>query len=114
MKHAVVENGVVTNIVIADADFAASKGWIQVNGIVDIGYLYDGTSFSENPAINENKVKAEAEKVRETRNKLLAETDWWASSDLTITQEQIAYRQALRDITIQDGFPFNVTWPTKP
>lgn len=54
------------------------------------------------------------QKIRENRNSLLAETDWWASSDLTMTQEQIAYRQALRDITAQEGFPFNVTWPIKP
>ena len=48
------------------------------------------------------------------RNDLLAETDWWATSDRTMTAEQTAYRQALRDITDQDGFPTNITWPTKP
>lgn len=48
------------------------------------------------------------------RNDLLAETDWWATSDRTMTAEQIAYRQALRDITDQAGYPDNVTWPTKP
>jgi hypothetical protein len=31
-----------------------------------------------------------------------------------MTSEQTAYRQALRDITAQAGFPTNVTWPTKP
>tara|TARA_B100000530_G_scaffold4253_4_gene3568 strand:+ start:11942 stop:12235 length:294 start_codon:yes stop_codon:yes gene_type:complete len=51
--------------------------------------------------------------VREERNKLIAETDWWASSDLTITDEQRAYRQALRDVPSQ-GDPLNITWPTKP
>lgn len=51
---------------------------------------------------------------RRKRDELLAETDWWASSDRTITQAQIDYRQALRDITSQAGFPNNVTWPTKP
>ena len=48
------------------------------------------------------------------RNDLLAETDWWATSDRTMTAEQTAYRQALRDITDQSGFPDNITWPTKP
>lgn len=52
--------------------------------------------------------------VRNKRNTLLAETDWWANSDVTMTDEQRAYRQALRDITLQEGFPQNVTWPTKP
>lgn len=51
--------------------------------------------------------------VREERNKLIAETDWWASSDLTITDEQRTYRQALRDVPSQ-GDPLNITWPTKP
>ncbi len=48
------------------------------------------------------------------RNDLLAETDWWATSDRTMTAEQTAYRQALRDITNQADFPDNITWPTKP
>jgi hypothetical protein len=35
-------------------------------------------------------------------------------ADRTMTAEQTAYRQALRDITGQAGFPTNITWPTKP
>ena len=52
--------------------------------------------------------------VRGERNALLAETDWWAVSDRTMTQAEIDYRQALRDVPAQAGFPDNVTWPTKP
>jgi len=52
--------------------------------------------------------------VRIVRDVLIAETDVWALSDRTMTAEQTAYRQALRDITNQDGFPTNITWPTKP
>jgi len=55
-----------------------------------------------------------AELVREERDQKLAETDWWALSDNTMTVEQASYRQALRDITDQAGFPHSVTWPTKP
>ena len=51
---------------------------------------------------------------RQKRNDLLAETDWWATSDRTMTAEKTAYRQALRDITDQSGFPTDITWPTKP
>ena len=51
---------------------------------------------------------------RRKRDNLLAETDWWANSDVTMTDEQRAYRQALRDITLQEGFPTNIVWPTKP
>jgi hypothetical protein len=52
--------------------------------------------------------------VRRERDNLIAATDWWATSDRTMTAEQTAYRQALRDITGQAGFPTNITWPTKP
>ena len=58
--------------------------------------------------------------LREERDKKLAETDWWAMSDRTMTSEQTAYRQALRDLpstaspTIENGQLSNVTWPTKP
>jgi len=51
---------------------------------------------------------------RDERDSLLAETDVWALSDRTMTAEQTAYRQALRDITDQAGFPTDITWPTKP
>ena len=52
--------------------------------------------------------------VRSERDGLIASTDVWALSDRTMTSEQTAYRQALRDITGQAGFPTDITWPTKP
>ena len=52
--------------------------------------------------------------VRQERDQLLAATDTWALSDRTMTAEQTAYRQALRDITSQAGFPTNITWPQEP
>ena len=53
---------------------------------------------------------------RSKRDLLLLETDWWASSDLTMTAEQTAYRQALRDITSHANWPYlgEDDWPTKP
>lgn len=52
--------------------------------------------------------------LREERNKRIAETDWWASSDLTMTAERTAYRQALRDITNTYTSLDDVVWPVKP
>ena len=52
--------------------------------------------------------------LRAKRDSLLAETDWWASSDLTMTQAQTDYRQALRDITDTYQSLDTVVWPTKP
>ena len=52
--------------------------------------------------------------LRAERDKLIAATDWWASSDLTMTDAQTAYRQALRDITDDANSLDDVTWPTAP
>ena len=52
--------------------------------------------------------------LRAERSQRLANTDWWASSDLTMTAEQTAYRQALRDITNTYSSLDDVVWPTKP
>jgi len=59
-------------------------------------------------------VNAEKNLNRIVRDTLLAATDVWALSDRTMTAEQTAYRQALRDVTGQAGFPEDITWPTKP
>jgi len=55
-----------------------------------------------------------ADAVRSERDKLIADTDWMALSDNTLTAGWSAYRQALRDITSQEGFPHSVEWPEKP
>ena len=52
--------------------------------------------------------------VRDHRNNLISETDWMALSDSTLTEDWALYRQALRDITSQAGFPYDVEWPAKP
>lgn len=53
--------------------------------------------------------------VRGERNRLLSGTDWTQLSDAPTNQSAWAtYRQALRDLPEQAGFPHNVTWPTKP
>ena len=49
--------------------------------------------------------------VRKERDSKLAETDWTASTDVTMTAEMTAYRQALRDVPAQSGFPNTIDWP---
>lgn len=75
----------------------------------------------ENTWRNANPVKSDFDleliKIREKRNKLLADTDYLALSDQTLSAEMSTYRQSLRDIT--NGLTTvddvnNVTWPTKP
>lgn len=56
-----------------------------------------------------------AEAVRRERNALLVASDWTQISDAPVDQAAWAtYRQALRDITAQAGFPSDVTWPVAP
>ena len=60
---------------------------------------------------NENNLKW----LREERNKLLKDTDYWDASDTpNMTTEQINYRQALRDITKTYSSLNDVIWPEKP
>ena len=56
----------------------------------------------------------ELQSLRIWRDRLLKATDTWALSDRTMTQAQIDYRQALRDITDNATSLDDVTWPTKP
>jgi len=52
--------------------------------------------------------------VRLHRDMLLGKTDWRAMSDNTLSANWATYRQALRDITEQEGFPYSVEWPVEP
>ena len=56
----------------------------------------------------------QATSVRKQRDDKLAETDWRYRRDQTTTQAWDDYCQALRDVPSQSGFPWEVTWPTKP
>jgi len=60
------------------------------------------------------QIEIEWERLRKNRNFLMTQTDWWASSDRTMTAEETAYRQALRDLPANTTDPANPVWPTKP
>lgn len=54
--------------------------------------------------------------AREKRNMFLSETDWTQAKDVpdAVSSKWAAYRQALRDVPQQAGFPDNIQWPVKP
>ena len=56
------------------------------------------------------------DRARKERNRLLAETDWSQAVDVpqAVKTKYSAYRQALRDVPQQAGFPDNIQWPVKP
>lgn len=66
--------------------------------------------------INQDKRKeVTAEQVRQQRDRLLAECDWRSLPDAPGDRDAwLEYRQQLRDITQQTGFPDNIQWPTLP
>jgi hypothetical protein len=71
----------------------------------------------EEPDYNpdERAREQEASEVRSQRDALLAETDWTQVADAPVDQQAWStYRQALRDIPEQGGFPSDVDWPSKP
>ena len=91
--------------------------WIEGNG-------YDKPTEEE---ITAKIVELDAEEpirlLRIERDRIIAETDWWVLPDRTPTDEQLAYRQALRDLpatatpTLREDGEIDyssVTWPTKP
>ena len=83
---------------------------------------YISGNFTEINECPDWKIQLEKEilslDVRLERNKLLSDTDHLIQSDYPISdekkQEIKVYRQALRDIPQQDGFPDNIVWPDKP
>ena len=60
----------------------------------------------------ETDVRA-AKDVRDVRNTMLSASDWMAVTDRTMTGPETAYRQSLREVPQQAGFPDNIIWPTQ-
>ena len=109
---ALILNGTVVDVSASEFEVHSSLSWADCSDDVQPGWTYDGSTFTTNviPLTAEEKLRI----LRVERNNLLAETDWWASSDLTMTQAQTDYRQALRDITDSATSLDDVTWPEKP
>ena len=74
-----------------------------------------GVTWAQVSAKKTELVNAEPMRLlREERDRKLAETDWWAMSDRTMTDAQTTYRQALRDVPANYTSLDDVVWPTKP
>jgi hypothetical protein len=59
-----------------------------------------------------------AEQARNLRHELLSKSDWTQLTDVPLDQSEknawTTYRQQLRDVSMQPGFPRTINWPTKP
>ena len=75
----------------------------------------DKYTAEEIAAQNAAKEDNQKQEVRDKRDSLLQSSDWTQLSDAPVDRTAwAAYRQALRDITAQAGFPWTITWPDAP
>lgn len=116
MKALIFENKVV-DIQPEPFPVAPSMEWYNAPEGCQVGWLLEnGQIVTNDKRTDAEKAEDELTDLRNKRNSLLQKTDWWALSDVSMTQAQIDYRQALRDITNQfqsmndEGF----AWPTEP
>tara|TARA_Y100001937_G_scaffold127119_1_gene198322 strand:- start:4550 stop:4921 length:372 start_codon:yes stop_codon:yes gene_type:complete len=111
----VVENVVVVDDINNVPSFLIQEGQklaTDHTGEIDEtwnGSAYVPAAFADNRTDEEKWID-----IREERNKRLAETDYYALSDVTMSTEMTAYRQSLRDLPSTESDPDNITWPTKP
>ena len=75
----------------------------------------EATAAEQEAAYKAAKDAEQAKSVRDTRNTKLKDCDWTQVADAPVDKAAWAvYRQALRDVTSQTGFPWTVTWPEAP
>jgi len=107
-----------------DANFYAYNGFVtltveKVNGVDTVtAYEPDVEAWEAWKASLPDPTAEQAAQAREKRDRLLAESDWTQVLDAPISaecrEEFRVYRQKLRDITEQEGFPLEIVWPEMP
>ena len=126
------ESWMSENSVMPVTVFRPYNGLTEKSTSVD-PYIEDGVVYlhkiealddSQKAAAQTARDNASAESTRAERNRRVAETDWMANSDVTMTDAWKTYRQALRDITKHSNWPYlkipapdgsgENDWPVKP
>ena len=78
-------------------------------------YVFDGAQVNRVFTVEAIPDEEKAGQVRAERNGLLTASDWTQVADAPVDKAAWAtYRQALRDVTGQEGFPWTIDWPTQP
>jgi hypothetical protein len=87
------------------------NGTVEVPLIPSSNHSWNGEKWVEVPT----NLDELASSVRHRRNQMLASSDWTQVADAPVEQSAwAAYRQVLRDITAQLGFPEQINWPEAP
>jgi hypothetical protein len=94
--------------------------WRYENGVfVDMAEARAGAQTILSEAAEADKAfrtPDQAESIRRERNEKLAASDWTQAKDIpdVVSAPWAAYRQELREVPAQEGFPWGVTWPKPP
>lgn len=112
-------NGFLGSSKVIDPKEGVGQGWTYTKPTSAEAHKWEHGKWirMEEPAASlpVPDVDAMAADIRSQRNALLSSCDWTQVSDAPANQPAwAAYRQALRDIPSQPGFPWDVQWPTKP
>jgi len=104
------ENNRVIEVSNFKFECAPNLQWVSCDETVSRGYQYNNGIFTS--------VNKTPEMLRAKRDRLLTESDWVTiratDTGNPVPTEWQTYRQALRDITEQTGFPENIEWPQEP
>lgn len=89
--------------------------WCNTRGDCSIQQIDGGYQIIQNPEPDDSEI---AMRVRAKRDRLITETDYYLMPDYPSNPQNLEelkiYRQALRDLPVQEGFPRNVRWPDVP
>ena len=107
---------VVRNGAVQDANGNWVQAWVEREMFTE--YTDENgdvqTVAAQKTAYDTANTAALAASERAKRDELLKETDHYGLSDATMSTEMTTYRQALRDVPQQTGFPSTISWPEKP
>jgi len=94
----------------------ATQNLNQVNPTLTAGKWLQAWQITDASAEEiAERTEVKAAEVRQQRNQLLADCDWTQLPDAPVDRAEWAtYRQELRDVTKQAGFPWEITWPEAP
>lgn len=135
--YALIENGEITRIniqlptVVGNTSIPAGATGLEAFGLYPIvgdepshtdreriagpQYVFDGAQVNRVFTVEAIPDAEKAAQVRADRNGKLTASDWTQVADAPVDKAAwAAYRQALRDITAQAGFPWTIDWPVAP
>jgi hypothetical protein len=117
MKAHVITNGKIVNTIEVEDLTSLPNLVAATEG--EIGWLYENGAFVNPNRKSQAEIDAEAAKsMRVTRNKKLADSDWTQFTDSPLDADAklvwALYRETLRMVPQQAGFPWEINWPPEP